>query len=115
LIPILILLVGLAAPALADCDARFDARLDTEEPQGEMTNLTFNVQVYAPGDCVKIVYDLIIEIHAPNGHAQLVRKMMEVKLTGAEETQVVRHRVVTGSRVVSQKAQAVDCIPCDSP
>ncbi len=111
----LVLLVGYAAPALAECSPRFDARLDTEEPQNGMTNLQFHVQVFTPGDCVRVVYDLIIEIRAPNGHSQLVRKMRSFQLTGEEATDIVRHRVVTGSRIVSQKAQVVECIPCDSP
>jgi len=112
----LLLLVGSPWPAAAaDCNPVFDARLDTQEPEDGMTNLQFKVKISGPEDCVRVIYDLVIEIVAPNGQVQLVRKMRDFELTGEEATDIVRHQVVAGSQVTSQTAKLVDCISCDAP
>ena len=96
-----------AAPK-SDCTARLSARLDTKED----SHLQFKVEVSCSKRCAKIEYDLVIEEAMANGQTHMVRKVRVVKLNDGSLTEMVRHELEPGHRMLSYKAETVWCQTC---
>ena len=87
-----LLLLGAGIAAAEDgCDAYLDATLSTDEVGGAGEKLQFAVDVSTEAECAKIVFDLVLEVQLPNGHANRVRLERQVKLSDGGETSLVRY------------------------
>lgn len=110
----LILLGAVSATAQEDCNARLDATLDHDETGIEGEKLQFAVDVSTQAECAHIVFDLVLEVQLPNGHANRVRLERQVKLNDGGETSMVRYTLHEGHRMLSYHTKLVSCTPCDS-
>ena len=107
-------LLAAAVPAFAEeCQSTIEVRLESEQSQAGSTHLQFGVDVRTREECAKIIYDLILEIQLADGQVQKVRKMREVKLNDGGLTEMVRHEMPYGARVVNYETKLVKCETCN--
>ena len=108
-----LLAAGAVAHATLSCDARAEATLMTDEPEGGITFLSFKVDVELEGECGHVYYDLVLEIQDDQGETVEKRINRMVKLHDYNISEKVDHKLPEGHELLDYRAEVTECVACE--